>query len=271
MKNLKNLTIVFALLLFAAVNADAQQQPQTAVPAKPAAAAATPPTPTKSTPSSIALPKADEIIDKFVKATGGEAAYKKFNSFQMKGTIEIPAVGIKGTFESFHKAPSKNAVFMTIPGFGAIADVFNGSSGWMSDPVQGVRDKSADETAQAKLNADFYRFARLKELYPKREVKGVEKVEGADAYAVVLTAGDISETFYFDAKSGLLVRTDQTINSPEGKMPAKGFLSDYRNFEGVLMPHTVKIESPAISMILKTEEIKSNVAIDDAKFAKPTK
>ncbi|MDQ4120538.1 MAG: hypothetical protein M3209_03725 [Acidobacteriota bacterium] len=265
MKNLKNLSAVFALIFFATVNASAQQ---TGTPVK--SPTLSPKTETK-TPTTAALPKADEIIDKFVKATGGEAAYKKFNSFQMRGVAEIPMAGIKGTFESFHKAPNKNAVYMTVPGFGVISDVFDGAKGWLSDPVQGVREKSADEVAQAKLDSDFYRFVRLKELYPKREVKGIENVGGADAYIVELKAGDIYETYYFDVKTGLLVRLDQTISSPEGKVPAKTFLSDYRNVAGVKMPYALRLESPAVSVILKTEEIKSNVAIDDIRFAKPTK
>ena len=267
MKNLKNLTAVFALIFFAAASAEAQQ---TAPPVKSATPAPTK-TETKASPTTAALPKADEVIDKFVAATGGEAAYKKANTYQIKGTMEIPAAGIKGTFESFQKAPNKSAVFINIPGLGQMVEIVDGSKAWASDPIQGTREKTGEELTQAKMDADFYRFARLKELFPKRETKGVEKIEGADAYAIVLTAGDVSQTYYFDQKTNLLLRVDQVAVTPEGKIPVQTYLSDYRKFEGVLMPYTMRVDTSSGGFLFKTEEIKSNVAIDDAKFAKPTK
>ncbi|HEX9927218.1 MAG TPA: hypothetical protein VGB02_01615 [Pyrinomonadaceae bacterium] len=266
MKNFKNLTAVFALILFASVNASAQQ---TAAPAKSSTPA--PKTETKAPSTTAALPKADEIIDKFVAATGGEAAYKKANSYHVKGTMEIPAAGVKGTYESFQKAPNKSAVFINIPGLGQMIEIFDGSKAWASDPIQGTREKTAEELAQTKLDSDFYRFARLKELFPKRETKGIEKIEGSDAYAVVMTAGDVSQTYYFDQKTNLLVRVDQIAVTPQGKIPVQTFLSDYRKFEGVLMPYTMRVDTASGGFTFKTEEIKSNMAIDDAKFAKPTK
>jgi hypothetical protein len=265
MKNLKKIAAIFALIFFAAVNAEAQQ---TTAPAKSSAPA--PKTETKA-PTTTALPKADKIIDKFVAATGGKAAYKKANSYHVKGTMEIPAAGVKGTFESFHKAPNKSAVFIKIPGLGEMMEIFDGSKAWASDPIQGTREKNAEELVQTKLDSDFYRFARLKELFPKRETKGIEKIEGSDAYAVLMTAGDVSQTYYFDQKTNLLVRVDQIAVTPEGKIPVKTFLSDYRKFEGVLMPYTMRVDAASSGFTFKTEEIKSNVAIDDAKFAKPTK
>lgn len=265
MKNFKNLAAIFALFFFAAAGADAQQ---TMPPAKSSTSA--PKTETKAL-TVVVLPKADEIIDKFVAATGGEAAYKKANSYHVKGTMEIPAAGVKGTYESFQKAPNKSAIFIKIPGLGEMTEIFDGSKAWASDPIQGTREKTAEELVQTKLDSDFYRFARLKELFPKRETKGIEKIEGSDAYAVVMTAGDVSQTYYFDQKTNLLVRLDQIAVTPGGKIPVQTFLSDYRKFEGVLMPYTMRVDTASGGFTFKTEEIKSNVAIDDAKFAKPTK
>lgn len=266
MKNFKNLTAVFALIFFAAVNAAAQQ---TTAPGKSAPA---PKTETKpGAPATAALPKADVLIDKFVAATGGEAAYKKLNSLYTKGTMEITAMGIKGSFESHSKAPNKNAVFMKMTGVGDFVEIFDGAKAWSADPINGAREKTGEELAQTKLNSDFYRFIQFKELFPKRETKGVEKVEGSDAYAVVMTAGDITETYYFDQKTNYIVRIDRILVSPEGKQPTRVFLSDYRKVEGVLMPFVTRLETSAFNVLLKSEEIKANVPVDEAKFAKPTK
>ena len=260
MKILKNSIAIFSLILAFAAAVSAQTAK-----GKPAAKPETKPAAT------AAAPKADEIIDKFVAATGGYAAYKKPTSYYTKGSMEVPAAGIKVTFEGFHKAPNKTAVFMKIPGVGEMTEIFDGTKAWSSDPFHGAREKTGEELLQTKIDADFYRFARLKEIFTKRELKGVEKVGGADAYAVVMSVGGVSHTYYFDAKTNLLVRVDQIAVTPEGKTPAQIHLSDYRNVEGVLMPFTLRLETPAAGFTMKTEEVKANVAIDDAKFAQPAK
>lgn len=264
MKTNRNLIAVFALILFAAVSAAAQ-----IAPVKPAPP---PPAPKMENKTAAALPKADDLIDKFVAATGGEAAYKKLNSFSTKGTFDLAAMGVKGTFEGFYKAPNKSAVFMKFPGIGDFAEIFDGAKGWSSNPIQGVREKSGDELKQSAQDSDFYRFVKLKELFPKRETKGLEKVDGADAYAVVMTAtGGDAQTYYFDAKTNFLVRVDQIAVTPEGKTPAQTYLSDYRKVEGVLMPFAMRLNTSSAVITFQTEEIKANVPIDDAKFAKPAK
>src|ERR1700693_4945034 len=53
-----------------------------------------------------ATPSADQILDKYVAAIGGEAAWHKLNSRIAKGTIEIPAMSLSGTVESHEKAPN---------------------------------------------------------------------------------------------------------------------------------------------------------------------
>lgn len=132
MKNTKKICSAFALTLLASIAVSAQ----TTTPLKPTP---TPVTKVETKPPAAALPKADELIDKFVAATGGEAAYKKQNTVYIKGTMEIPAMGIKGSFESYAKAPNKYAGFMKMPGVGDFAEIYDGSKGWASDPINGAR------------------------------------------------------------------------------------------------------------------------------------
>ncbi|HEX8397106.1 MAG TPA: hypothetical protein VF644_06750 [Pyrinomonadaceae bacterium] len=69
----------------------------------------------------------------------------------------------------------------------------------------------------------------------------------------------------------MTIRVNQIAVTPEGKIPVQTYLSDYRKFEGVLMPYAMRVDTASGGFTFKTEEIKSNVAIEDAKFAKPTK
>lgn len=216
-------------------------------------------------------PTVDQILDKYVQAIGGKAAYEKLTSRVEKGNFDIPAMGAGGPIEIYSKAPNKNLVVITIDGFGVVQEGFTGTVAWANDPQSGLREKSGTELADAKRGADFYGPVRMKEHYPKMELKGKEKVGAGEAYVIVATpAGGSPETLYFDTKSGLLVRQDATRETQAGTMNVQALLEDYREVDGVKIPFVIHQNSDAISFVIKLTEIKHNVAIEDAKFNKPT-
>ncbi len=217
-----------------------------------------------------AMPAVDQILDKYVKALGGKAAIEKLTSRTAKGTFEIAAMNATGSFEAYAKAPNKSAIIIDIPGFGTIKEGYDGSVAWAMDPMNGLREKKGLELAAAKLDAEFHQDIKLKELYPKMEVKGKEKVGEREVYVIIATPAEGNpEKMYFDAETGLLVRKDMERESPQGQMPVEVYLEDYRELDGVKVPHTLRQNTPMFSMTIKFEEVKHNLSIDDAKFAKP--
>lgn len=216
------------------------------------------------------MPTVDQILDKYVQAIGGKAAIEKLNSRVAKGTFEIPAMGMSGPAELFAKAPNKSGFVIELTGFGIFKQVYAGASGWAQDPVSGLRDLSPGELAGAKLDEDFYRDIRLKELYPKMELKGKVKVGERDAYLIEATAeSGPTDKLYFDTETGLLVRTDGERETAQGKLLGETFLEDYREVDGIKTPFTLRVNNPVISFTIKLTEVKHNVPVDDAKFAKP--
>lgn len=218
-----------------------------------------------------AMPTVDQILDKYVAALGGKAAIEKFTSTASKGTFEIAAFGASGTAEIWEKAPNKSALRLDIPGFGIVEEGFNGTVAWSKDPQSGLREKTGMELASTRLDAEFYKPIKLKTLYPKIAVKGKEKVGEKDAYVLEATPAEGSvETWYFDVASGLLVRTDAERESPQGKVSVQSFLEDYRDVEGVKLAFVLRNVTPAFTIVIKIDEVKRNVAVDDTKFNKPS-
>jgi hypothetical protein len=217
------------------------------------------------------MPTVSEILAKFVEAIGGKQANEKIKSRMAKGTVELIPMGIKGTFENYSAAPNKSVAKVSLAGIGDLVEGFDGTTAWSVNPIQGNRDKQGEELAQAKLNNDFNRETNFAKLYPKLELKGIEKVGESDAYVVVGTPDNNlpSDTFYFDTKSGLLVRQDTTTISPEGKMPGKTFLEDYRAVDGVKIPFKTRTVLPQFELVTTFTEVKNNVAVEDSRFAKP--
>lgn len=235
--------------------AQTQAQAQTKVEAKPAEAA---------------LPSVDKVLENYVAALGGKAAIEKVTSRTAKGTFELPAMGASGTFEMVAKAPNKTGMKIEIPGVGEIHNRFDGTKGWAQDPMTGLRELSGVELAATKLDAEFYKDIKMKELYKKLEVKGRAKVGDAEAIIIEATPAEGSpEKYYFDTKTGLLIRHDTERESPQGKMAIESTFEDYRAVDGVQVVHTIKQSTPAYALVIKMTEVKHNVAVDDAKFAKP--
>ena len=216
------------------------------------------------------LPTADQIVEKYVQAIGGKAAIEKQTSRVSKGSFEIAAFGASGTAEIFEKAPNKTIAIINVAGFGVIQEGFDGKVAWSQNPQEGLREKTGAELASAKLDAEFLKSIKIKQLYPKLVVKGKDKVGDKEVYVVEATPVESSvETWYFDTQTGLMLRQDVERDGPQGKQAVQSFMENYKDVDGVKIPFTVRQVLPAFTIDMKIEEVKHNVPIDDAKFTKP--
>jgi hypothetical protein len=226
-------------------------------------------TPAASTPAA-ALPSADQILDKYVAALGGEAAWHKLNSRVSKGTIDIPAMNLSGPVDIIEKAPYFSLATVNIGG-AVFKRGFDGTAAWADDPQNGLRTLSGAEAEDSKRQADFYHQVSLRKYYSKWNVSGTLKIGDHDAYAVEATsnAGDLDK-MYFDAQSGLLVRAITTVHSPQGDQVIQTDLSDYRDTDGIKLPFSVHQSSVQAEYSITFTEVHHNVDLADAQFAKPT-
>jgi hypothetical protein len=219
--------------------------------------------------SAAATPSADQILDKYVAAIGGEAAWHKLNSRISKGTIEIPAMSLSGTVESHEKAPGSMLVVVNLGG-AAFQRGCDGTTAWADDPQNGLRTETGAEADDSKRQSDFYHQVNMRKYYSKWNVTGTEKIGDHDAYAVeaTSTAGD-ADKLYFDTQSGLLVRAITTVHTPQGATVIQSDLSDYRDTDGIKLPFTVHQSSAQTDYTLKFTEVKHNVQLADSQFTKP--
>ena len=96
------------------------------------------------------LPTAREIVDRFVKASGGEAAFKAMKSMHVKGTFSIVGQSLTGTLEMLAARPNKALMRVSIAPIGTIEEGFDGKVGWSIDPIQGpslMTDRQLSERA----------------------------------------------------------------------------------------------------------------------------
>ncbi len=71
-------------------------------------AALTAPGPPRASADEPLPPKAEEVLDQYVEATGGKAAYEKIKNRVSKGTMEVTGAGLKGDIRETSAAPAKS-------------------------------------------------------------------------------------------------------------------------------------------------------------------
>jgi outer membrane lipoprotein-sorting protein len=201
-----------------------------------------------------ALPSVDKVLDKYIAAAGG-AAVQKVTSRVMTGSIDVLTFGISGSFEQYTKAPNRQVNISDLSGFGKIIQCSDGKTGWASDPQQGLREMAAPELAT------FLRGADLQSVFHARS-----KVGEREAYVVEAQPPEGGpEKLYFDTHTGLLIRIDR----PDQTGGSSTVLDDFKEVDGVKIPLTIHQDTGQTEVLIKIREVKQNVAIDDARFAKP--
>ena len=92
------------------------------------------------------LPKAETILDKFIDATGGKAAYQKIHNEMTTGAMTIAANGISGTLTVYHAEPDKSYTEINIEGVGKLMEGTDGKVAWSLSAIQGPHVKEGSVT-----------------------------------------------------------------------------------------------------------------------------
>lgn len=213
---------------------------------------------------------AEAILEQFVTATGGRAAYEKVQSEVSLGSFEFPGKGIRGAVASYKSAPNKSYLTMDIPGVGKIEDGSNGEIAWSRSALQGPRIKEGDERAATLREATFNSPLLWRKLYKSVESAGTENVGGQVCHKLILTPNEGKpETHYYDSKSHFLIKVTMTVSTPMGETPMESRLGDYRNDGGIVTPHRQELSALGQEFIITIDSVKWNTDIPKDRFAVP--
>jgi hypothetical protein len=216
------------------------------------------------------LPKAESLLDKYVEATGGKAAYEKIHNEVSTGTMEFVGKGIKGKVDTYRADPDKSYVEISIEGIGKIQEGSDGKVAWTLSALQGPHVKEGEERASALQAAQFNSEVRWRDVYKTVRTAGVESVDGKDCYKVVMTPQEGSDlTRCYDKQSSLLVKSSMVVKSPMGDVPADSLIGDYRKEGDVLMPHKVTQKAMGQEFTITIDTVKFNTEISRDRFDPP--
>lgn len=223
---------------------------------------------------------ADEVVEKSIAAMGGRAALAKLHSRTTNGTIALQTPGgeISGSIEVYNKAPNKSrsVIKVDLTQFGAgnvaIDQRFDGTIGYVMDPLQGNRDVTGNQLDNLKNSSFPSPFLDYKErgvtatLMPKQQVLGKETI----VLQLTPKTGSAIKN-YIDAETYMLVRSVVTVNVPQLNQDVESTVdfSDFRAVDGVELPFVTKLSSAVQNYTVTVSKVEHNTDIDDKTFGKP--
>jgi photosynthetic reaction center cytochrome c subunit len=212
-------------------------------------------------------PTGEQLIDKYVQAAGGAAVIEKVTSRVMKGTIDFGGKSLP--IDIYSKDPDKRISFTHMPD-GDSVTAFNGHEGWLGTPGRPLREMHGSDLDGASIDADMHLATHLKSMFSEMRAQGTEKVGDHQARVVVgRREGKPPIALYFDEQTGLLVRLVRFGETALGRMPTQIDYADYRDAGGVKIPYRWTLARPSGRFTIQVSEVKENVAVEEAKFAKP--
>jgi hypothetical protein len=217
-------------------------------------------------------PSADQVLDKYIQASGGASRLASVTSFIAKGTSGgYGPEGDKRPVEIFAKAPAqRTTIIHTLDGDSTTT--YDGSSGWFAAPHRpvSVLGLSGGELDGAKLDAALSFPAQIKQTFGDWRVGAATTLNDRPVQVVQgTTPGRTLATLYFDRESGLLVRLVRFAASRVGRLPTQIDFADYRDVSGIKMPFRWTVTWLSGVDTFELTDVQPNVPIDAAKFARP--
>jgi len=215
----------------------------------------------------------DGVFAKYLDALGGAQRLGTVTSFTATGTYAGWDTGLSPVpAEIYAKAPEQYAT-VAHRTEGNSVWTYDGRNAWevsvnaaipMTIPLtkgnfEGARLDAIVALAPTRLRQSFATWEITKGLI---DDKPVQILRGTNP-------GQQPVNFYFD-NSGLLVRLQRWSETLVGPVATQYDYSDYRDVGGVKRPFTWVKTSTRNQVTMVIKEIRPNVAIDAARFAKPT-
>jgi hypothetical protein len=220
---------------------------------------------------------AEQIVERNVAARGGLQAWRSVDTLTLSGQME--AGGKKNTplpFVMKMKRPRMSRLEIRFQDQTAV-QVYDGAQGWKVRPFLGrneVEPFTADEMKAAaewqELDGPLMDYARKG---TKVELRGVEAVEGHNAYKLKLMMKDGSEQYvWIDATSFLERKIDGEPRKLDGKLRNVAiYYRDYRTERGLTMPRVFEtvVEGGRQAHKMSIERVAVNQPMEEGVFAKP--
>jgi outer membrane lipoprotein-sorting protein len=219
------------------------------------------------------VPSADDILNRYIQAIGGAqrlaaltsytgtGRYEGFDSYHGKVAVDVYA---KSTGERTVIAHTQNGDSVT---------AYDGHNAWImgpDKPVSVLQLEPGGDLDGVKLDSTLAFPGGLKQALTNwRTGFPTTAIDDRPVQVVQALAGGSRVKLFFDKETGLLSRVVRYSKTIIGPVPVEIDYSDYREVAGVKIPFQWRMTWTDGQSMYSLDDVKPNVAIDPAKFAKP--
>ena len=212
----------------------------------------------------------DGVFSKYMQALGGADRVARLTSFTARGTYAgFNTGGGEVPVDIFAKAPNQRTQVVHMPD-GDGVKTFDGGRAWAAEgwrPMP-LMTLTGGNLQGMKVEAIASFPAIIQKAFSKWQAGGAVVNERPVQVLQGSNDGELPGNFYFDG-TGLLVRLVRWNRTAVGTVPTQVDYSDYRDVAGVKMPFHVEITWTDGQNTIALSEMRPNVAIDAARFARP--
>jgi zinc protease len=222
----------------------------------------------QNAPAAGALPTVQQVMDKYVAALGGRDAMHKHKSMTVHGSFDVSPSGPNLDRVAYYKS-GKMLYQINLPKGSPYQEAYNGKIAWRVDPTDGAALFTGDELKSKERDADMYYPAHILDYFSSMEVVDVVDFEGHHCYHLKGTNkwGKVNEHFY-DTATGLLVGYRFNSSWRGGAGNESEVFSDYKSFEGWLMPTRSTHKSSQSTQVETVTSVNFD-DVNDSVFAVP--
>jgi hypothetical protein len=209
----------------------------------------------------------DQVLDKYVQALGGQAAFARAKTRVMRGTatgrdLQTTPISVQEKVTGEYRIDTQGRQ-------GAQSRVFDGTSAWVQMP-NGIREVEGLSAQQITRLADLGLPLNAKQRYQNLRSARYGTIDGTPTIVLIGSpAANVVEHLHFDRATGLLLRRTVFTRTSLGQLHEQVDYSDYRDVSGIKMPYQVRYATWNNVTTQKFSDITINAPIDEAQFVKP--
>ncbi|MCK5742479.1 MAG: insulinase family protein, partial [Chlorobi bacterium] len=209
---------------------------------------------------------ADDLIEKYIEAIGGEEAIETVKIIKSEADMELSMKGrtIKTSMVSYKSIDKKEFTDIDY-GFMKMKFWVNSGKVWI-DEGSGVKEEKSAEIEKFLYSVVLFKETKLTDLGYELQVLGIQKNQ------ILLKAtakNKYDKLFFFNADTYILEKSESTEKIGKKVLPVVEKYIEYKEFESVLLPVVVELSNPEYSSVIQYK-YEINPETDESIFA-PTK
>ncbi len=205
----------------------------------------------------------DKVIENYINAVGGKENLEKIKTLSVKLNGKMPM----GEFNVNLIKKENGKLYQKIDAGMFVQETVSDGIKAKQSAMGQSKMLEGNDLEQLKFEAAIEPYLNLAKFGVTAELSGIENIDGKDYYKVTNKFSTGKSTYtYFDVETGLKNRDVATLETPQGNFTQTTIYSDYKEINGVKLPHKYTQIMAGQSFDLNVTDVQINPNIPDSQF-----